>query len=135
MENELSLREKIYAIPTENSEVRMVNAYIKSGELAREYKYYDLAYHCFGCVAGIFEEKGLGKLIGKKYYSLAGDMAKLARGSIYSQEAGLAYGRAGDKDKLEAHLKNLGYEEKDISPSSWMDFARFLAEKNQGGEK
>jgi hypothetical protein len=139
MENESSLRELVFLeIPgnRDYSPIERATAYLKAGRLARDRKNYDLAYHCFGCVAGLHEKTNLKKLFGNgsKYYSLAGDMAKLEGSSYYAQEAGLAYSKAGDRNKLEAHLKDLGYDPSKLSPGSWMEMAMILLEDSRGGQ-
>lgn len=105
---------------------------IEAGDLAFEEQRYDQAYHCFGRVAYYLGVNNL-KLLSRKYQVLSGDCAKRDKNPYYyAQEAGFAYSLAADQGKLEAHLKDLGYGEKEVHPGTWMAHARFLAEHNQG---
>ena len=111
---------------------KRIKDYMKAGEQALSEKQYALAYHCFGSASGLLGRVNL-KLLSKKYMFMAGDAASQIGGTYYPQEAAFAYGRAGEKSKLEAYLKKLGYCEEEIIPSSWMAHARFLAEESSGG--
>ena len=127
------LYDKVYTDPKYKSIGAKIKGYVKAGELANERGRYNLAYHCFGCASYFMKESNL-KLLSRKYQILAGDAAARNGGDYYNQEAGYAYARAGNKDKLEAHLTRIGWNEEDIHPSTWMAHARFLAEENSGGQ-
>lgn len=108
-----------------------IKMYIDAGELARGRRNYNLASHCFSCASWLLNKANL-KLLSQKYMNMAGDAYAKAGGSYYDQEAGFAYGYAANSSKLEEHLKNLGYEEADIHPSTWMAHARFLVRDRAG---
>lgn len=103
----------------------------KKADLHSENKDYHLAYRAYMQVASKAERFGLARMYAN-YLIKAGNAAREEGGWLFLQNATDCYARAGEREKVEDLLRELKYQEEDISGGSWMGMARTLADINQG---
>ena len=115
--------------PTYYSERTRAATYLLAGRETSRRGNNRLAKYCFGCAAGVYKDIGL-PFAERKCLVRAGVEAATVGDDYYNQEAGFAFGLAGDSRKLEAHLQTIRLKEKDIVSGTWMEHARFLAKSN-----